>query len=49
MAGTGQEIVAPDFLKRYKPDVVIVMNSIYCEEIKRDLTQMSLDPELLTL
>ena len=49
MAGTGQEIVAPDFLKDYTPDIVIVMNSIYCEEITHDLTQMGLNPELLTL
>jgi len=49
MAGTGQEIVAPDFLKEYTPDIVIVMNSIYCEEIKHDLNQMGLNPELLTL
>ena len=37
MAGTGQEIVAPEFLQEYKPDSVIVMNAIYCDEIKKDL------------
>ncbi len=46
MAGTGQEIVSPDFLKSYKPDVVIAMNPIYREEIRRDLNLMGLSPEL---
>ncbi len=36
VAGTGQRIVPPGFLREYRPDVVIVMNPIYrteCEEI----------------
>ena len=37
MAGTGQEIVSPAFLKRYKPDLAIAMNPIYQPEIKADL------------
>ncbi|MCP5101264.1 MAG: SAM-dependent methyltransferase, partial [Chloroflexi bacterium] len=49
MAGTGQEIVAPDFLKTYKPDVVIIMNPIYRDEISRDLQAMGLSPEILTM
>jgi hypothetical protein len=49
MAGTGQEIVKPDFLRKYQPDVVIVMNPVYREEIKRDLEKMNLFPELLTV
>lgn len=49
MAGTGQEIVAPDFLPSYQPDVVIVMNPIYREEIRRDLEKLGLTPDLLTV
>lgn len=49
MAGTGQEIVAPLFLKTYRPDVVIIMNPIYREEISRDLAAMGLSPEIRTL
>lgn len=49
MAGSGQEIVAPAFLRDYKPDVVIVMNPIYCEEIRRDLSRMGLNPTLLAV
>ena len=49
IAGTGQEIVASAFLVEYKPDVVIVMNPIYCDEIQQDLNEMGLDPELMPL
>ena len=49
IAGTGQEIVAPEFLKEYKPDVVIVMNPIYCDEIRRDLRTLNQTPELIAV
>ncbi len=49
MAGTGQEIVSPAFLVDYKPDVVIIMNPVYLDEITRDLHAMGLAPEIYTL
>jgi hypothetical protein len=49
MAGTGQEIVAPAFLREHRPNVVIVMNPVYREEITTDLTAMGLSPEIRTL
>jgi hypothetical protein len=49
MAGTGQEIVAPDFLGGYRPDAVIVMNAIYRPEIVADLKRMGLSPEIHVL
>ncbi len=49
MAGTGQIIVSPGFLMKYKPDIVIVMNSIYRDEIQQELQKMGLCPELLTV
>ena len=49
MAGSGQEIIAPDFLRAYKPDVVIIMNPIYHEEIQQDISRMGLNPKLLTI
>lgn len=49
MAGTGQEIVAPSFLQEYRPDVVIIMNPVYLDEITRDLHAMGLSPEIYTL
>ena len=49
MAGNGQEIVSPEFLKEYRPDAVIVMNPIYTREIKRDLDALGLNPELIPI
>jgi SAM-dependent methyltransferase len=49
MAGTGHEIVGPDFLQEYTPDVVIVMNPIYREDIRQELSRRGLTPELLTV
>jgi hypothetical protein len=49
MAGTGQRIVAPDSLLSLSPDLVIIMNPIYREEIGNVLAGMGLSPKLLTL
>jgi len=47
MAGTAQQIVTPAFLQQYKPDVVIVMNAVYCNEIQQHLDQMGITAQLL--
>ena len=49
MPGSGLEIVGPEFLREYKPDVVIIMNAIYEDEISRSLHEMGLGPEVLTV
>ncbi|NOZ52744.1 MAG: methyltransferase domain-containing protein [Gammaproteobacteria bacterium] len=49
MSGTGQKIIAPSVLAEYKPDVVLVMNQIYCDEIGRDLQKMGLSPDIVAL
>jgi hypothetical protein len=49
MPGTGQEIVSPQFLTQYRPQKVIVMNPIYCEEIQRDLDRLSVNADLLSV
>ncbi len=49
MAGTGQKIVSPSYLRTYRPDVVIIMNSIYQDEIQKKLKEMQLDPVILGL
>jgi SAM-dependent methyltransferase len=36
LAGTGHKIVGPEHLRSYQPDAVIVMNSIYLDEIRRN-------------
>lgn len=47
IAGTGQQIVKPEFLSDYQPDVVIVMNSIYQDEIKKQVFDFGLNPEFM--
>ena len=47
MPGTGQKIVPPEFLKKYRPDVVIVMNPIYSEEIQGNLYDLGVSAELV--
>ncbi len=49
LAGSGREILSPDTLRASPPDVVLVMNSIYLEEIRRDLAGRALHPELIAL
>ena len=47
LAGSGQEVVAPTFLKSYRPDVVLVMNPVYCNEIQTQLADMGVTAELI--
>lgn len=49
LAGNGQKIVAPEFLKEYQPDVVYVMNPIYIPEISGDLGKFDLNPKLIPI
>lgn len=46
MAGSGHRIVGPDELVELDPDVVIVMNPVYRDEIAADLEARGLAPEL---
>lgn len=43
--GTGQQVTAPDFLKEYQPETVVIMNPIYREEIKHTFQEFVLVPE----
>lgn len=49
MPGTGQEIVSPQFLAQYKPQKIIVMNPIYCDEIQQDLDRLNVKADLLSV
>ena len=49
MPGTGQQIVPPEFLREYNADTVVIMNSVYYDEIRQDLNRMGLNPNLLTV
>ena len=45
--GTGQKIVAPEFLKSYQPDVIIIMNPIYQTEIQQIVAGLGFTPQFL--
>ena len=44
---TGQEIVAPEFLKEFRPDVVITMNPVYRDEIADKLRAMNVSADCI--
>jgi SAM-dependent methyltransferase len=45
--GVGKQIVSPEFLKNYQPQTIIVMNPIYCNEIKKMVESMGISAEYL--
>jgi SAM-dependent methyltransferase len=45
--GVGKQIVSPEFLKQYRPDTIIVMNPIYCNEIKKMMDDMGVTAEYI--
>jgi SAM-dependent methyltransferase len=49
MVGTGHRIMPPATLRERPADVVIVMNAIYLDEIRRDVAAMGVSAELLTV
>lgn len=49
MAGTGHRILAPDELVNVRPDLVIVMNPAYRDEVQADLDRLGLDTTVETL
>ena len=49
VAGTGQEIVPPTFLRAYGPDTILVMNPIYLNEIKQMAQAQGLSPQFLSV
>ena len=46
LAGAGQRVEAPAFLRTYRPALVIAMNSIYLDEIRGALDDLDVDAEL---
>ena len=47
--GTGQRIVAPAFLRSYRPDNVIIMNPIYLREVERELARQRCELSVYTI
>jgi len=49
MPGTGHRIVAPEALKDYRPDNVVIMNPVYEPEITAQLQSFGLSPKIVSL
>ena len=49
LAGSGREILSPEGLRTLQPDIVLLMNSIYTEEVRNDLNTRGLRPRLVPL
>jgi len=47
VAGTGQEIVSPEFLRGYKPEAVILMNPLYEKEVQAKLKSLGVITKVL--
>jgi len=47
LPGASKKIMPPEFMKKYKPDVTIVMNPIYCNEIRQMLDNMEVTTEVI--
>ena len=47
VAGTGQRIVGPEFLREERPDVIILPNPIYREEIAARVSELGLQAEFI--
>lgn len=49
MPATGHLVSGPAHLREFRPDLVIVMNPVYVEEIRANLAAMGLTPRLLAV
>ena len=49
LPGTGQRIVAPAFLREYRPDNVVIMNPVYLREVEQELARQRCEPRVYTI
>jgi SAM-dependent methyltransferase len=49
LPSTGQKIVAPAFLREYRPDNVVIMNPVYFREIGQELARQRCEPRVYTI
>lgn len=49
LPGSGQKIVSPDFLKEYQPDLIIITNPTYAEEIKTHVKSLGIEADFWVL
>lgn len=43
LPGTGHRIIAPDELRRIRPDIIIIMNPVYQEEIRKLVKELNIN------
>ena len=46
LPGSGHEIVAPEFIINYAPDLVIITNPTYAEEIKNQIKKLRVNTKI---
>ncbi|MBD3169391.1 MAG: methyltransferase domain-containing protein [candidate division Zixibacteria bacterium] len=49
IAGTGQKIISPQQLIDVKPDIVLIMNPLYEQEIRSTLANLKIDPQVMII
>lgn len=49
VAGSGHQIISPADLQSLHPDVVLVMNPIYLGEIRQELSELGIGPEMVVI
>jgi len=49
LPGTGQEVVSPEFLVEYKPDLIIITNSTYGSEIQEQARNLGITCDFVIL
>jgi len=47
VSGSGEEIVGPSFLAKYRPGAIILTNTNYREEVERQVQELGLHPEFI--
>jgi SAM-dependent methyltransferase len=47
--GTGQRVVSPEFLKQFRPDVLVIVNPNYRDEISQQVRALGISPDLLSI
>ena len=47
VTGSGQQIVSPEQIAAYRPDVIIVMNPVYVEEIRKTADGLGVEAEYM--
>ena len=49
LAGTGQQVMSPKFLIKYKPDLIISLNPLYQDEIKKQIEYIEIGSDIVSL